>query len=339
MELLSFAQTLTAMRVHNIDSRVSVPDLLWDLAARRLTYLQTPLHQVPIYLVSPKTIDKFHIPQTSGSNRKCLAIARKTLREKLKDFNPESTSISDLVDKIYKDCERKVILLALYLPDISTSLSSFPSPPPTSSGPAILVCAERILRKNNGELLIQKVLIHELVHAYRGVEGWRPWGKVWRRHIEESLANAIAFVHFTPKERSILAAFMARQPAEYAAYTFWLKWKSREEFHTLLKGWRRGPASWPSHIAWLFSRYDPEVVEEFLWRLRHYRYRYVYESWLASHLLYHQEIWPFLALKALSQRVEYPKIEYMLREKGIKETYQEGLALLADEILGEVVET
>lgn len=326
------------MKVQNIDSQVHVPDHVWDRAARRLTYLQGPLHQVPIYLVSPETIDRFSdIIQAKGTDRECYARTRKILQERLKDFDPRTTSIANLTEALYQDCRRKIDLLALYLPEIAAFLFRFPSPPSIARGPAILICPEKILTKNHGELLFQKVLIHELVHAYRGVEGWKPWEKEWRCVIEESLANAIAYIHFTPRERPILAAFMARQPAEYAAYTFWMRWKSREEFHAILKKWREGPDGWPeSSLLFYFLRTRSIDINELYWLMRHYRERFFFfDLYLPLHSL-----WSLLALEALFKQVEdHSKIEYMLHRKSSEEIYQEGLALLADDILGEVVET
>jgi len=118
-----------------------MPNHLWDLTARRLTYLHTPLPQVPIYLVSPETIDRSHIPQTSGIARKCHTRTRKTLRVRLEAFDPKSTSISDVVDELYKQCRREVKVLTLYLPEVATSLSAFPSLLRIQSEPTILICS------------------------------------------------------------------------------------------------------------------------------------------------------------------------------------------------------
>lgn len=92
--------------------------------------------------------------------------------------------------------------------------------------PVIFICPERVLNSANSlqidpQLLFDKVLYHELGHAYMD-RGSSPsehvYNTAWGRVIEESLANWIAFSQFNKTEARYVQRFIANQPAEYQGY-------------------------------------------------------------------------------------------------------------------------
>lgn len=229
------------MRIHVIDSQQEVPASLWEQIRYRITlphapvpatnpdthtsaqpnppylpslFLHHPFHQVPFYLVQPATIDRL----SSSDHWKIDLRNLRKWWQNLDELNTEED-----IFKVLK--KRRIKPLACYLPEVSRIPPSVRRLLPTKNGPAIFLCPERIFSYPYALLILQKVVIHELIHAYRGTEKWyyTMQKRLWPRIIEESLANAIAFLYFTPTEWPLLAEFMAQQPPEYAAYTFWFE--------------------------------------------------------------------------------------------------------------------
>ncbi|MEO0225158.1 MAG: hypothetical protein ABIL76_08730 [candidate division WOR-3 bacterium] len=58
------------------------------------------------------------------------------------------------------------------------------------------------------------------------------------RVIEESLANAIAFIHFKGYERNVISEFINNQPVEYQGCYFWLKFLDQTILQ-FLEIWKR----------------------------------------------------------------------------------------------------
>lgn len=130
---------------------------------------------------------------------------------------------------------RERVAVGLYLPeppsddewkDVLELSDSGCSPDPSAvsppSGPSIYLCPERILdwaRKVgvSHELVLDKVYYHELGHALMDT-GPTPYGKLWCRIVEESLANWIAFSCFKGLEARWVQKLIQGQPAEYQGY-------------------------------------------------------------------------------------------------------------------------
>ncbi|MCS6869300.1 hypothetical protein, partial [Thermus sp.] len=89
-------------------------------------------------------------------------------------------------------------------------------------GPAIFLCPERILDWADREgieasLVLDKVYYHELGHALMDT-GPTPYGELWGRILEESLANWVAFRLFRGREARLVQRLIQGQPAEYWGY-------------------------------------------------------------------------------------------------------------------------
>lgn len=142
--------------------------------------------------------------------------------------------------------------------------------------PSIFICPERIYnQKSNPDIIFQNVAIHELVHAYINREYKNDYEKI----IEESLTNAIAFLHFKDDEKEDIIEFIKKQPIEYKRCYFWLKyndeffnlyhilsfWK-RNKFLNLLRAcfhyWYELPFRCGFFLFFPFKIYPFEIIEE-----------------------------------------------------------------------------
>ncbi|GAA5335991.1 hypothetical protein YIM730264_20140 [Thermus hydrothermalis] len=90
------------------------------------------------------------------------------------------------------------------------------------NGPAIFLCPERILswagREGvNPNLVLDKVYYHELGHALMDT-GPTPYGELWGRIVEESLANWVAYRRFQGQEARWVQRLIQGEPAEYQGY-------------------------------------------------------------------------------------------------------------------------
>lgn len=221
--------------LYSIDNQKEVHPNLPTRAYKRLTFLQSYMRSVPIFLVGEDTIDALYHTDRTGINPHCL---KDKLLNDTKIFHQ-----SDILWRFIAEsdcCSYKLSPLGLYVYKLSEAeqqdLINKVSPKeekkreemaPFLKGPAIFLCPDRIFKdSSNGdeELIFEAVLIHELVHAYKPDFFWSRdfYQQEWGRLIEESLANAISLLHFRPEEQKPLEDFMKRQPLEYAAYDYWL---------------------------------------------------------------------------------------------------------------------
>ncbi|GIV05056.1 MAG: hypothetical protein KatS3mg016_0631 [Fimbriimonadales bacterium] len=92
--------------------------------------------------------------------------------------------------------------------------------------PLIFICPERVINWASRvgldpNLVFDKVLYHELGHAYMDTEdapSESVYDTAWGRVIEESLANFIAFSQFSDIEARYVQRLITTQPAEYQGY-------------------------------------------------------------------------------------------------------------------------
>jgi hypothetical protein len=339
--------------VHAVDNTVPVPPKLWKQVSQRLTFLQHPFGTVPIYLVSPDTIDRLSSPDHWELDPGCLRRVFADLRDRVRQAvqKKEDVDIGRFIDGLLKECQRRrPVLLGCYVADASTvgfggsgavhtveqaaeaALKvrlSFPR------GPAIFLCPDRIFSYPNGHLVFQIVLIHELVHAYQGTTFWARGAssKTWGRVIEESLANAVTFWHFQAQERPAVAAFMTSQPAEYAAYVYWLgltgDGRDRRAETRLLKevlmAWREGPnGTWP--LLWT----------EWYWWWRRHPFWFEWFEAVGPLAIYGGTPLEWVAMRELG-RILNPGEMRDLIDRRQDRVIEDGLALLAVRILAEVI--
>ncbi|GBC91592.1 hypothetical protein HRbin15_00046 [bacterium HR15] len=96
----------------------------------------------------------------------------------------------------------------------------------SANTPLIFICPERVIDWANRmgvepNLVFDKVLYHELGHAYMDTEdapSESVYDTAWGRVIEESFANFIAFSQFSGIEARHVQRLITTQPAEYQGY-------------------------------------------------------------------------------------------------------------------------
>jgi len=223
----------------NVDSGIGVQAKIWDEVAGRLSYLSTTYAQVPIYYVRPDTMDEIEPPR-KGFDRKCVRETIKRIEkrsaEEERDRRPrwwETDDFDRAVEETKKrlrnsleerwsnlsECRRvKYCAVGVYTDDVGVIREHTGE----NEERAIFICPERIFKPEYAQpdIIFQHVVIHELAHAYHGVT--ENYNKDWGEVIEESLATAVAYLHFKNHEINPIMEFIAQQPCEYQGFTFWL---------------------------------------------------------------------------------------------------------------------
>jgi len=255
----------------NVDSGVKVPANIWDKVGGRLKYLATPItnvpiylinlanlpmliggevlmyyRNVPIYLVNPSTMDKIKPPET-GYDPECV--------------KRSMAKVSDVINRDWEEilskCKRITYhTVGVYTED-SPTIREYTSEKETR---AIFICPERIYNQTHSkpDIVFQFVVIHELAHAYQGM--CKYYTKDWEKVIEESLANAVAYVNFEKTEKNAILEHISQQPCEYKGYTFWTSLSRDSEPRILLL--------WLNFWRWHLPFYSPISI--------YYRVRYEY---------------------------------------------------------------
>lgn len=194
--------------------------------------------ELPVYLVNPRQMDLLYPPE----RLKFLdpEMVRNWVRwqvERRRETGEEEDPLKGLeeVDGERYEKYREVVAVGLYLKGPTSqwewqrilSLAD-PSRPPDGeaqhppAGPAIFLCPERILNWASRagvdpHLVLDKVYYHELGHALMDT-GPTPYGELWVRIVEESLANWVAYHRFRGLEARWVQRLIAEQPAEYQGY-------------------------------------------------------------------------------------------------------------------------
>ncbi len=192
------------MKIENIDSKIVLTKNLFEETFQKLTYLGKVLPNLSFYLVNEKTMDQL-CPPRKGYNEECLEFLEnieelrnleKSRYEKYERYENNYENTIEIIESIYKKLERcktkDYVAYACYKKS------------------SIYLCPERI----KSDKLFPFILIHELVHAYLDTKR-----KVYNEIIEESIANAIALLHYKNYE---VFEFIDSQPAEYKGCYFWI---------------------------------------------------------------------------------------------------------------------
>lgn len=103
--------------------------------------------------------------------------------------------------------------------------------------------------------------------------GDTPYGELWGRIVEESLANWVAVKQFTGREARLLQKLIESEPAEYQCYAYlgealpmvlpmdwrylWREWRH---------GWHRWYHEWEEFLEWV-RRHDFPIQEAFFRQL------------------------------------------------------------------------
>ena len=197
--------------------------------------------ELPVYLVNPRQMDllypperlKFLDPEMVRNWARRERRRERLLLETEEEENP-LRGLEEVGGERYGKY-REVVAVGLYLKGPTSqwewqrilSLAD-PSRPPDGeaqhppAGPAILLCPERILdwasrAGVDPHLVLDKVYYHELGHALMDT-GPTPYGELWGRIVEESLANWVAYHRFRGREARWVQKLISEQPAEYQGY-------------------------------------------------------------------------------------------------------------------------
>lgn len=199
--------------------------------------------ELPVYLVNPRQMDLLYPPERlkfldpemvrNWARRERERRRERPLLETEEEENP-LRGLEEVGGERYGKY-REVVAVGLYLKGPTSqwewqrilSLAD-PSRPPDGeaqhppAGPAILLCPERILdwasrAGVDPHLVLDKVYYHELGHALMDT-GPTPYGELWGRIVEESLANWVAYHRFRGREARWVQKLISEQPAEYQGY-------------------------------------------------------------------------------------------------------------------------
>jgi hypothetical protein len=241
------------MKIDNIDSKIVLTKNLFEETFQKLTYLGSVLPKLSFYLVNEKTMDQL-CPPRKGYNEECLEFLEnieelrnleKLRYKKYEKYENNYENTIEIIESIYKKLERcktkDYVAYACY------------------KKPSIYLCPERI----KSDKLFPFILIHELVHAYLDTKR-----KVYNEIIEESIANAIALLHYKNYE---VFEFIHTQPAEYKGCYFWITSFNENILLYILDHLRVGklfPLELESLKSFREILKDPLFFEEFvyLWR-------------------------------------------------------------------------
>lgn len=197
--------------------------------------------EVPVYLVNPNQMDVLYPPERlrfldPEAVRRWVRSMQEREQEREREGREEDEDcqplrgLEDLLSEHYKE----VVAVGLYVPELSQAkhkaqvlrLAQGAAPGATAfwfkKGPAIFLCPERILAwagraGMDPHLVMDKVYYHELGHALMDT-GPTPYGELWGRIVEESLANWVALGRFRGLEARQVQRLILDQPAEYQGY-------------------------------------------------------------------------------------------------------------------------
>lgn len=263
------------VRVENLGSPAGVEldfsrEELW---ARMDAPMGKKAVEVPVYLVNPNQMDVLYPPERLRFLDP-KAVHRWAQRMREQEGRGEGEERPPLwgLEGLPSEAYREVVAVGLYAPELYDDqrkarvlqLAQGEAPGAGAfqreEGPAIFLCPERILawagRAGMDPHLVQdKVYYHELSHALMDT-GPTPYGELWGRIVEESLANWVAVGRFRGLEARQVQRLILDQPAEYQGYA-------------ALEDLLPEPL-----LAW-----EEPWWEEFWWRLRHRVRPFFWEEW------------------------------------------------------------
>lgn len=222
------------MHIQNLNSSITITSDVESRLVRRLDFLQDVFWNTPVYLINELLMDKI-APPRAYLHPECV--------RDILTSQDENTNVNTLLEKLERCRDsRNYALMGVYIYEVSGLITDIEEAcgVPINSGSAIFVCNERVdsfcsslsseissyfTDKRRFEIIFHKVAIHELAHAFMDGSSKKraESGEIWHTVIEESLANAVAFEHFSPSETVVAGKSMAVQPLEYRGYGYWLK--------------------------------------------------------------------------------------------------------------------
>jgi hypothetical protein len=216
------------MKIKNIDSKINIKRGIERKIAGRITFLGNVYSKIPFYLVNENTMDRISPPEKSYDEECLKEIFKERIYEREYDEKEAIEYLERTWERI-KECSKKVYpAVGVYCKDGVSFLNINES--------SIFICPERIYdKKSEPDIIFQKVAIHELVHAYIN----RNYINDFEKIIEESLANAIAFLHFNGDEKEEIIEFINGEPVEYKGCYYWLKYNEFPDLYFILSSWKK----------------------------------------------------------------------------------------------------
>lgn len=252
-----------------------------------MDFLLDKFWNVPIYLVNEALMDSLYPPRKAMVlDENCI---KEFIEREIPDERREGINLREIFKKIDTECrkksyermiapykriiviDKKMIVLGLYIPklnnnhiqEIKKHKNQDIYDEDIPDGEAIFICPERveymaqIYKKfidgsvsNAYEIIFQKVLIHELAHAYmHNDKKFQYSNELWYEIIEESMANAVAFKHFSNKKQKIIHWAISNQSLEYRGYLHWITRKKKELAGTVLL-WKNIMQSSSTYQGW-----------------------------------------------------------------------------------------
>lgn len=237
----------------NINSKIAQDIKIleqWSFYAfSRINFLTHTWERTPVYLVDPDVMDKVYPPERrvfidEDCLEELLGLRPRRRGRKGTGSRPceESRNAREkgprkdrkITHKDLEECRRESATFTAMGVYLSTWRSNVPVP--GIEYPCIFICPERIkdtvdniLRQNpkgltperGMNILFANVLFHELAHGFMDKNPNKPYGEIWSRTIEESLATHLAWARFTTGEKWIVNRMIQGQPLEYRGCTFW----------------------------------------------------------------------------------------------------------------------
>jgi len=208
------------LKITNINSKVELRYNINRIISL-LGILSEPAKKVPIYLVDDKTIEKYSI-EDDFYDEDCL-------KGVLKNFYPEKPYLTEENYKKLEEMLKKCLKKAKHQPVGIYSRDGFQEL--GIPGPAILISPEKCrdwARKYDlsTTFVFEKVLFHELGHAYLDVGNYPNVNKVFKNFFEEGLSNYLAITRFKTEEDIAGATILINdQSFEYRAGLFFYEYQ------------------------------------------------------------------------------------------------------------------
>lgn len=219
-------------RIENLNSRILYHVKLEEQLIKRLDFLLDKFWHIPIYLVDEPLMDFLYPPQKRKVlNDDCV--------KEILNVRTERANIEEIFERLNECRYKTIVAVGLYKPSLSPGeIREIENRTghQISDRESIFISPERIdnwvhkYEESIGkpvqgayDIIFQMILIHELAHAYMNDDIKSQYAnELWYSIIEESMANAVAFKHFSAKEKKIVSWAMSTQPLEYRGYVYWI---------------------------------------------------------------------------------------------------------------------
>ncbi len=233
------------MSIKNINSKINIKRNIQSKIAERITLLGNIYSKITFYLVDEDTMDKISPPEKTY-DEKCLKMMFEQYKNNLTQLILRELEKTQQTPSLFENCKTKTyVKLGVYCKNGAPFLDIYE--------PSIFICPERIYNKPDPDIIFQYVAIHELVHAYIN----KKYNDDSEKIIEESLSNAIAFLHFKDKEKENIIKFIKNQPIEYKGCYYWLKFNS-ESLYLALSTWKEDKfLKWFQNLIYYSTKYQP----------------------------------------------------------------------------------